>query len=171
MFDTWKYDINALRDRMVHDASFYAIRESKSLDVGSEKKKAPEIGDGSESPPKKPKTNPAKKPNAGGGGGGGGAGGTAPNGGGAAKPQLANKLANCKIRMCIFHVGSFVLPGLRTGCTPKPGKPPCDFKHFNTLDEYIDYYGSKPLCKEAAMANGKTGKMGLIRDKLEELLK
>jgi hypothetical protein len=39
MFDTWKYDINALRDRMVHDASFYAIKESKSLDVGSEKKK------------------------------------------------------------------------------------------------------------------------------------
>ena len=73
--------------------------------------------------------------------------------------------------MCIFHVGSFVLPDLRTGCTPKQGKPPCDFKHFNTLDEYIDYYGSKPLCKEAAMANGKTGKMGLIRDKLEELLK
>jgi hypothetical protein len=50
-------------------------------------------------------------------------------------------------------------------------KPPCDFDYFNTLDEYIDYYGSKPLCKEAAMANGKTGKMGIIRDKLEELLK
>ena len=63
MFDTWKDDINALRDRMVHDASFYAVRESKSLNVGSEKKKKalPDTGDGSESPPKKPKTNLPKK--------------------------------------------------------------------------------------------------------------
>jgi hypothetical protein len=172
MFDTWKYDINALRDRMVHDASFYAIKESKSLDVSSEKKKkAQDADDGSESPPKKPKTIPLKKSNVGGGVGGGGAGGAVPNGVGAVKPLPSNKLANGKIRMCIYHVGSFVLPGLRTGCTPKSGKPLCDFKHLNTLDEYIDYYGSKPLCKEAAMANGKTGKMGLIRDKLEELLK
>ena len=174
MFDTWKYDINALRDRMVHDASFYAIRESKSLDVGGEKKKkAPEIGDGAESPPKKTKSNPPKKSNVGGGGvsGGGGSGGAASNVGGAVKPQSSNKLANGKMRMCIYHVGSFVSPELRTGCTPKSGKPPCEFKHFSTLDEYIDYYGSKPLCKEAAMANGKTGKMGIIRDKLEELLK
>ena len=32
-----------------------------------------------------------------------------------------------------------ILPDLGTGCTSKQGKPPCDFKHFNTLDEYIDY--------------------------------
>ena len=62
MFDTWKDDINTLRDRIVHDASYFLVKESKSLDVGSEKKKKKSFPD----PPKKPKTNPAKKTSAGG---------------------------------------------------------------------------------------------------------
>jgi len=60
MFDTWKFDINALRDRMM---LYYAVRESKSLDVGSEKKKksSPDVGDGLESPPKKQSLTRLKK--------------------------------------------------------------------------------------------------------------
>ena len=35
MFDTWKDDINTLRDRMVHDASYFLIKESKQEEVAS----------------------------------------------------------------------------------------------------------------------------------------
>ena len=109
---------------------------------------------GSESPSKKLRTDPKKstdqKRDAGGAAGGKGV-------------LTALTLPSGKMRFCIKHMGSLVLPSEpKFVCTNKH----CSCKHCSSFDDYVTYYGSRDALKEANSHNTTVGNVGKIRAEL-----
>ena len=163
IFLLYKDDIRSLSDLMLHSDSFYAAQEVRSIDAGLLLKAQKGVGklsldtSGEESPPKKSK-NDHKKP------------GTKNDSGGAAGGKgvtTSSTLASGKMRFCIKHMGSVILPSEQKFVC---GNKPCSFKHCSSLDEYVAYYGSREALKEANSLNVSVGNMGKVRAELMKIL-
>ena len=75
-------------------------------------------------------------------------------------------LSTGKPKYCVFYTGSWLFPDRGFKCSAQAGKPSCVFKHCDSVQEYISFYGSKELFKEAVKAGISDGKMGKVRTEL-----
>jgi len=155
-FDKWANDINGLSQLMEHHSAFNLRQEALSIDMSKVLKGAKSQNDEEGSPTKKVKREELKKKDE-------------------QKKKVASKkipsapptLSNGKPKYCVFYVGSWLFPDKGIfKCSIQVGKPPCTFKHCDSVQEYISFYGSKELFKEAVKAGVQDGKMGKVRTEL-----
>ena len=154
-FDKWANDINGLSQLMEHHSAFNLRQEALSIDMSKVLKGSKSRHDEDESPTKKlkkedPKRKEDQKKKA------------EPKKSLPAPPTLFNG----KPKYCVFYTGSWLFPDKGYKCSIQAGKPPCTFKHCDSVQEYISFYGSKELFKEAVKVGLLDGKMGKVRTEL-----
>jgi hypothetical protein len=154
-FDKWANDINGLSQFMEHHSAFNLRQEALSIDMsvvlkGSKSRSVDEEG----SPTKKPKREELKKKD------------DKKKGELKKTPPASSSLPNGKPKYCVWFVGSWLFPGRGFKCNIQAGKPQCTFKHCDSVQEYISFYGSKELFKEVVKAGIQDGKMGKVRTEL-----
>jgi hypothetical protein len=163
IFLLYENDIRSLYDLMMHSDTYNAAQEVRSIDAGLLLKAQKGVGKlsldtpGDESPSKKHKKD-LKKP---------GIKIDTGNAGGGKGVTTASTTASGKMRFCIKHMGSIVLPNEKKFVC---GNKPCSFKHCSSLEEYVTYYGSREALKEANSLNVSVGNMGKVRAELTKIL-
>ena len=152
-FDKWANDINGLSLLMEHHSAFNLRQEALSIDMSKVLKGSKSRHDDVESPSKKIRKEDPKKDQ---------------------KKRVEPKrstpapvtLSTGKPKYCVFYTGSWLFPDRGFKCSAQAGKPSCVFKHCDSVQEYISFYGSKELFKEAVKAGLPDGKMGKVRTEL-----
>ena len=152
-FDKWANDINGLSQLMDHHSAFNLRQEALSIDMFKVLRGTKSRNEEGENPTKKlkkedPKKDQKKK----------------------AEPKRSTPapptLTNGKPKYCVFYTGSWLFPDRGFRCNVQVGRPPCVFKHCDSVQEYISFYGSKELFREAVKSGLTDGKMGKVRTEL-----
>ena len=154
-FDKWANDINGLSLLMEHHSAFNIRQEALSIDMSKVLRGSKSRHDDEESPTKRTKKeDPKRKEDQ--------------------KKKVEPKrsttapvmLSTGKPKYCVFYTGSWLFPDRGYKCSAQVGKPSCIFKHCDSVQDYISFYGSKELFKEAVKAGLSDGKMGKVRTEL-----